>query len=435
MVAGSRIVDVATVRLWGHDIGAVFWDDASNVGAFEYTDEFQRSGVELAPLTMPLGPRIYRFPELARSSFRGLPGLLADSLPDDFGNALIRQWLIREGRDEANFSPVEQLCYIGQRGTGALEFRPARRQVAGGSVPLHLGSLVDLAGDVLAQRDALSYSLGVDDAQALDDILRVGTSAGGARAKAVVAWNPKSGALRSGQVKAPAGFEYWILKFDGVENREHGLADPRGYGKTEFAYYLMARDAGIDMMPCRLYEENGRSHFMTRRFDRLDNGDKVHMQSLFAMMHLDNQLPGAHSYEQAMAAIERLGIGKLALEEQFRRMAFNVIGRNQDDHTKNIAFLMNQDGRWTLAPAFDVVYSWNPAGDWTSHHQMTINGKRDDFSSSDLLAVASRFDIRRGDETLQQVRDAVARWPDYASVAGVDEATSNRIRAGQRLSL
>jgi serine/threonine-protein kinase HipA len=207
MVAGSRIVDVATVRLWGHDIGAVYWDDASNVGAFEYTAEFQRSGVELAPLMMPLGPRIHRFPELARSSFRGLPGLLADSLPDDFGNALIRQWLIREGRDEENFSPVEQLCYIGQRGTGALEFRPARRQVSGGSVPLHLGSLVDLAGDVLAQRDALSYSLGVDDAQALEDILRVGPSAGGARAKAVVAWNPKSGELRSGQVNAPTGFE------------------------------------------------------------------------------------------------------------------------------------------------------------------------------------------------------------------------------------
>jgi serine/threonine-protein kinase HipA len=421
--------------LWGHDIGAVFWDDASNVGAFEYTVEFQQSGVELAPLTMPLGPRIYRFPELARSSFRGLPGLLADSLPDDFGNALIRQWLIREGRDEANFSPVEQLCYIGLRGTGALEFRPARRQVSGGSVPLQLGSLVELAGDVLAQRDALSYSLGVDDEQALDDILRVGTSAGGARAKAVVAWNPKSGELRSGQVKAPAGFEYWILKFDGVENREHGLADPQGYGKTEFAYYLMARDSGIEMMPCRLYEENGRSHFMTRRFDRLDNGDKVHMQSLFAMMHLDNQLPGAHSYEQAMLAIERLGIGKSALEEQFRRMAFNVIGRNQDDHTKNIAFLMDKDGRWKLAPAFDVVYSWNPAGDWTSRHQMTINGKRDDFSSSDLLAVAARFGIQQGEELLQQVRDAVSLWPEYASRAGVDETTSNRIRAGQRLSL
>jgi serine/threonine-protein kinase HipA len=435
MVAGSRIVDVATVRLWGHDIGAVYWDDASNVGAFEYTAEFQRSGVELAPLMMPLGPRIHRFPELARSSFRGLPGLLADSLPDDFGNALIRQWLIREGRDEENFSPVEQLCYIGQRGTGALEFRPARRQVSGGSVPLHLGSLVDLVGDVLAQRDALSYSLGVDDAQALDDILRVGTSAGGARAKAVVAWNPKSGELRSGQVKAPTGFEYWILKFDGVENREHGLADPQGYGKTEFAYYLMARDAGIDMMPCRLYEENGRSHFMTQRFDRLDNGDKVHMQSLYAMMHLDNQLPGAHSYEQAMVAIERLGIGKAALEEQFRRMAFNVIGRNQDDHTKNIAYLMNKDGRWKLAPAFDVVYSWNPAGDWTSHHQMTINGKRDDFSSSDLLAVADRFGIRHGEELVQKVREAVSRWPEFASKAKVDETTSNRIKAGQRLSL
>lgn len=435
MVARARAVDVATVRLWGHDIGAVFWDDSSKVGAFEYMPAFQQSGIELAPLMLPLGGKIHRFPELAKTSFRGMPGLLADSLPDDFGNALIRQWLVREGRESADFSPVEQLCYIGQRGTGALEFRPARRQVAGGSVPLELSSLIDLASKVLEQRDTMQFSLGNDAAGALDDILRVGTSAGGARAKAVVAWNPKSGELRSGQVKAPGGFEYWILKFDGVENREHGLRDPQGYGKTEFAYYLMAVAAGIEMMPCRLYEENGRSHFMTRRFDRHDNGDKIHVQSLFAMLHLDNQLPGAHSYEQAMDVIERLGMGNVALEEQFRRMAFNVVGRNQDDHTKNIAYLMDKDGKWRLAPAFDVVFSWNPAGDWTRYHQMTINGKRDDFETDDLLAVAGRFGIRRGEQLLQQVREAISRWPEFASQAGVDAQTSQRIRDNQRQSI
>lgn len=435
MVTRSRAVDVATVRLWGRDVGAVYWDAAARVAAFEYMPDFQKSDIELAPLMMPLGPSIYRFAELAKTSFRGMPGLLADSLPDDFGNALIRQWLVREGRDLADFSPVEQLCYIGQRGTGALEFRPARRQVAGGSVPIELGTLVDLAAQVLANRDAMEFSLGSNDAQALDDILRVGTSAGGARAKAVVAWNPKSGQMRSGQVRAPAGFEYWILKFDGVENREHGLHDPQGYGKTEYAYYLMAVAAGIEMMPCRLYEENGRSHFMTRRFDRLDNGDKIHMQSLFAMLHLDNQLPGAHGYEQALDVIEKLGIGFDALEEQFRRMAFNVIGRNQDDHTKNIAYLMDKDGKWRLSPAFDLVFSWNPAGDWTRHHQMSINGKRDDFVTDDLLAVGRRFGLRQSGEILQQVRDAVSQWPEFASQAGVDEKTANRIRSNQRLSL
>lgn len=435
MVARSRRVDVATIRLWDRDIAAAYWDDEAKVAAFEYMPDFQSSAIELAPLMMPLGPRVYRFPELARTSFRGLPGLLADSLPDDFGNALIRQWLVREGRDAADFSPVEQLCYIGLRGTGALEFRPARRQVSGGSVPLDLGTLVDLAGEVLAQRDAMQFTLGPDDAEALDDILRVGTSAGGARAKAVVAWNPKNGQMRSGQVKAPPGFEYWILKFDGVENREHGLSDPQGYGKTEYAYYLMAVAAGIDMMPCRLYQENGRSHFMTRRFDRTSNGDKVHMQSLYAMLHLDNQLPGAHSYEQAFDVIDRLGIGRAALEEQFRRMAFNVVGRNQDDHTKNIAYLMDKDGQWRLSPAFDVVFSWNPAGDWTRHHQMSINGKRDDFVTDDLLAVGRRFGLRRSDEILQQVRDAVSQWPEFASQAGVDEKTANRISSNQRLSL
>ena len=314
----SRKVDVAQVLLWGHRIGAVYWDAAENVAAFEYEPDFQESGIEVAPLTMPLSPRIYRFPSSSGTSFQGLPGLLADSLPDDFGNAIIDQWLVREGRDVADFSPVERLCYIGQRGTGALEFRPATRRAPRGSVALEIGSLVDLAQDVLSRRDGLQVQMH-DDGKALDDILRVGTSAGGARAKAVVAWNPDNDELRSGQVRAPRGFQYWLLKFDGVANRGHGLRDPQGYGKIEYAYHRMALAAGIEMMPCRLLQENGRSHFMTLRFDRHPDGEKIHMQSLFAMSHLDNQVPGAHSYEQALHVIRQLDLPPESLQRPQRR--------------------------------------------------------------------------------------------------------------------
>jgi len=414
----SRKVDVAQVLLWGHRIGAVYWDAAENVAAFEYEPDFQESGIEVAPLTMPLSPRIYRFPSLSGTSFQGLPGLLADSLPDDFGNAIIDQWLVREGRDVADFSPVERLCYIGQRGTGALEFRPATRRAPRGSVALEIGSLVDLAQDVLSRRDGLQVQMH-DDGKALDDILRVGTSAGGARAKAVVAWNPDNDELRSGQVRAPRGFQYWLLKFDGVANGGHGLRDPQGYGKIEYAYHRMALAAGLEMMPCRLLQENGRSHFMTLRFDRHPDGEKIHMQSLFAMSHLDNQLPGAHSYEQALQVIRQLDLPPESLQEQYRRMVFNVVARNQDDHTKNIAFLMEKSGEWRLAPAFDVIYAFNPSGDWTSRHQMTINGLRDEFALQDLLQVAARFDIEAPQRIIDEVEQAVADWFEFAKSAGI----------------
>lgn len=427
----TRKVDVAQVLLWGHNIGAVFWDEPRNIAAFEYEPDFQGSGIEVAPLTMPLGPRIYRFPALSRSSFHGLPGLLADSLPDDFGNAIIDQWLAREGRAPGDFSPVERLCYIGQRGTGALEFRPATRRAPRGSVPLEVGALVELAQSVIARRDGLASNIRTDD-KSLDDILRVGTSAGGARAKAVVAWHPQTDELRSGQVRAPPGFEYWLLKFDGVANREHGLRDPQGYGKIEYAYHLMARSAGIQMMPCRMLHENGRSHFMTRRFDRHDDGDKIHMQSLFAMAHLDNQLAGAHSYEQAFQVIRRLGMPHSSLVQQFRRTVFSIVARNQDDHTKNIAFLMDKDGVWRLAPAFDVIYAFNPAGDWTSRHQMTVNGRRDGFSLSDLSQLAEQFDIDRPEDIVAEIEAAVSGWGEHAVTAGVSEETSRKIAATHR---
>ena len=431
MVAGR--VDVAQVTLWGHDIGAVYWDDEASLGVFEYEPGFQNSGIELAPLTMPLGARIYRFPAHAGTSFQGLPGLLSDSLPDDFGNALIDQWLVREGRDRASFSPVERLCYIGQRGTGALEYRPATRRAPKGSVPIEIATLVELAGQVLRQRDGLMVS--PDTEHAMDDILRVGASAGGARAKAVIAWNPASNEMRSGQVTAPAGFEYWLLKFDGVSNREHGVQDPQGYGLIEYAYYQMALAAGIEMAECRLLHEGSRSHFMTRRFDRDAEGQKLHMQSLAAMSHLDHQMAGAHSYEQALQVLVSLDMPMAALEQQFRRMVFNVIARNQDDHTKNIAFLMSKDGVWTLAPAFDMIYAYNPDGAWTSRHQMTLNGKRDALSIADFKAVAKRFHIRTAKDCVAEVKDAVAGWSGIAREAGVDDEIAQTIGAMHRLDI
>lgn len=433
MAMVARRVDVARIRLWGHDIGAVFWDESAKLGAFEYEPDFQRSGIELAPLAMPLGPRIHRFPAHAGTSFQGLPGLLADSLPDDFGNAVIDQWLAREGRDRGSFSPVERLCYIGQRGTGALEFRPATRDAPRGSVPIEIDALVALAGRVLRQRDGLQVP--PDAEHAMDDILRVGASAGGARAKAVIAWNPQSGEIRSGQVSAPRGFEYWLLKFDGVDNREHGVYDAQGFGLIEYAYYLMAREAGIEMAACRLLHEGNRSHFMTRRFDRDNDGQKRHMQSLAAMSHLDYQSPGAHGYEQAMKVIQTLNMPMSSLEQQFRRMVFNVIARNQDDHTKNIAFLMNKGGDWSLSPAFDMTYAFNPVGIWTSSHQMTVNGKRDGITIRDLLTLADHFHVGAARECISEVRSAVARWPEFGKESGVGKEHRRKIAAAHRLDL
>jgi len=432
----GRVVDTAEVVLWGRRIGAVCWDAADQLAVFEYDPVFRHSGIELAPMTMPLGPRIYRFPDLRKSPFRGLPGLLADSLPDGFGNAIIDQWLIREGHDRTSFSPIERLCYIGNRGMGALEFRPAIRNTTRGSVPLDVGALVTLAQHVHDLRDGIKIRLTADKrgyAKPLDDILRVGTSAGGARATAVVAWNPETREMRSGQVVAPAGFEYWLLKFDGVEHREHGRHEPPGYGRIEYAYALMARAAGIVMTDCHLLHENGRSHFMAKRCDRTDSGDKIHRQSLSAMAHLDHRLAGAHSYEQAFAVMVQLGLSEQVFAEQFRRLAFNIIARNQEDHTNNIAYLMDKSGRWTLAPAFNVIWAYDPTDDRTNRHQMTVNGLRDNFTRDDLLGVAGRFHISRPADIIDTVQSAVARWPEFAGEAGVRTDIAGRIAATHRI--
>ncbi len=426
----------AEVVLWGRVIGAATLPEDRDVATFEYDPAFAASGIEVSPVTMPLARgRRYAFPGLPRASFHGLPGLLADSLPDRYGNALINAWLARRGRSPESFDAVERLCYTGSRGMGALEYRPAVPLDAPDDEPVDVAALRSLAEEVLTNRLALQEDLDTDRTQALRQVLRVGTSAGGARAKAVLSWNPETGELRSGQVAAGAGFEAWLLKFDGVAgNRDRELEDPSGFGALEYAYSLMARAAGVTMTACRLLEEGDRRHFMTRRFDRTADGRKLHMQSLAALAHFDFNAAGAHSYEEALLLVRDLGLGMTALEQLFRRMAFNVAGRNQDDHVKNIAFLMDKTGRWTLAPAFDVTYSYNPAGAWTSRHQMTLNGKRDGFTRADFRACGKLLSLKRGraDAILDEVRAAVARWPEFAAEAGVAEAWTADVAAQHR---
>ncbi len=431
------MVALAEVRMWGRTIGAVSLSEIDSVASFEYDPVFAGSGIQVSPLVMPLSRRVYRFPELSRESFFGLPGLLADALPDRFGHTLIDAWLAIQGRSPDTFNVIERLCYTGERGMGALEFHPMSGPTEQRSRPLEIDHLVALASDVLSHRNQLQTSFSSQYAeQGLIDILRVGTSAGGARAKAVIAWNPTTQEVRSGQIAAGDGFEYWLLKFDGVSgNRDRELDDPRGYGAVEYAYYRMARDAGIEISESRLLEENGRRHFMTRRFDRLSGGEKLHMQSLGGLAHFDFNLPGAYSYEQAMQVIRQLGLPMRSVEEQFRRMAFNIVARNQDDHVKNIAFLMNKQGQWRLAPAYDLIYSYNPQGAWTSRHQMTLNGKREDFTLEDFKACGRALSLKRGraETLLKEVVDTVSRWPDYADEARVPAGMRDQIGMNLRL--
>lgn len=430
---------VAEVQLWGRTIGAVSLEDGGSTAAFQYDPAFAQSGIEISPITMPLSDRVYVFPELPQRTFHGLPGLLADSLPDRFGNALIDAWLATQGRTPASFTAVERLCYTGIRGMGALEFAPAIGPQPQRAKKIEIDALVKLASEVLAHRKNLKATFASEKRKAaLGDILRVGTSAGGARAKAVIAWNRQTNEVRSGQIEAGTGFDYWLLKFDGVTgNKDKELEDPKGYGAIEYAYYLMAKAAGINMSECRLLEEGGRRHFMTRRFDRLDGGEKLHMQSLCALAHFDFNSAGAYSYEQALLTIRQLNLPMATVEEQFRRMAFNIIARNQDDHVKNIAFLMDKTGQWSLAPAFDVIYSHNPAGDWTATHQMTMNGKRDGFTLADFRAFAKNAMMKRGraESIVEEVLAAVSKWPDFAEQAQVANNWRKQIQKNLRLDL
>ena len=427
----------ANVNLWGRRIGAISWDSERSIGVFQYDPKFLSAGIELSPIVMPVQESPYSFPALNAETFRGLPGLVCDALPDTFGNTLIDVWLAETGRNLRNFNSVDRLCYVGNRGIGALEFDPVLRDEWRSSV--EISQLVDLVNRVFNDRSSLTGKLaGKDDSVALENVLSVGTSAGGARAKAVLAWNPKTGEFRSGQIDPPSGFEHWMLKFDGIlNNRDKELADPQGYGQIEYAYSLMARQAGIDMAECHLHHEGGRSHFMTRRFDRDQNGRKVHMQSLGALRHFDFNQPRDYAYEQAIQTIRQLKLGMPVVEQQYRRAIFNIVARNQDDHVKNIAFLMNQAGQWRLSPAFDVVYAFNPAGLWTRDHQMSIVGKRNDFERQDLFRFAESSGLKKTSarRVIDDVVAAVSDWPKFAKEAGINQEDIERIGRTHRTSL
>jgi serine/threonine-protein kinase HipA len=383
------------------------------------------------PLSQALrGSAKFSFPGLGKNTYRGLPGLLADSLPDNFGNRIIDKWLAEQGRTAQDFSSVERLCYTGTRAMGALEFSPLINAQLEESVPVEIAELIDLAQQVIDERDHLQTSIAGSATTALLDILRVGTSAGGNRPKAVIAINDKSSEIRSGQAAVPPKFTHWIIKFDGV--KDTSLGDPAGYGLIEYAYYKMALKAGIIMEECRILPENERSHFMSRRFDRGSDGSKLHMQSLCALAHFDFNQPGSYSYEQAFQVMRELRLPYNDAEQLFIRMVFNILARNQDDHTKNISFLMNKDGKWRLSPAYDVIYSYNPSGKWTSRHQMSVNGKRDDFNREDLLKVAGEMNIKTARDIIERVNQAINEWPEIAKDCGVDKEQISRIHKVHR---
>ncbi|MFD2645335.1 type II toxin-antitoxin system HipA family toxin [Pseudomonas japonica] len=429
---------IAKIHLWDLYVGALNWDETRQTGEFEYSAEFVRTGLEISPIHMPLRENhVYVFSQLNRETFRALPSIFADSLPDDFGNALINAWLAQRGRDRQSFSPVERLLYQGNRGMGALEYRPALNAGMDQDQSIEIRALVQLASEVLSNRASLEERLTAHDPSvdetALQRLIQVGTSAGGARAKAIIALND-AGDIRSGQIQAPPGYSYWLLKFD-VAKHSDLLADSQGYGRIEYAYYLMAREAGVLMSECRLLEEGGRAHFMTRRFDRTDAGEKVHMATLCALDHADYKKPGEYSYAEAFAVLRQLRLGRDEAVQFFRRMVFNVIARNQDDHTKNIAFLMDTDGTWYLSPAYDVTWSYLPGNFWVDSHQMSINGKRDDFTLDDLLAVGAQVRGMDVKQIVAEVGAAVARWPEIARSVGVAEATLAAIAKSHRLYL
>jgi serine/threonine-protein kinase HipA len=432
---------LAAVKLWGREIGAVSVDGPTDVPVFQYTPEFARSGIQLAPIRMPLRSEPYEFPALTRvEAFNGLPGLLADALPDRWGQTLVGAWLRSQGRSEDSFDVVERLCYTGTRAMGALEFEPAiEPQASAGGADLRVDLLVELANEALSAREQFVAELTDDPAEEeMRAILAIGTSAGGARPKAVIAYNEQTGQVRSGQASVPDGFTHWLLKFDGVAaSGDHGLRDPEGWGAVEYAYWRMARAAGIEMTESRLLEENGRRHFLTRRFDRPDGGGKLHVQTIAALEHVDYNQPGIYSYEQAFALLRRLGLDGSDAEQLFRRMAFNVVARNQDDHVKNIAFLMGRDGAWRLAPAYDLTWSYKPGNRWLQAHQMTINGKRDDFTADDLRTVARLAGLKRGraDTVLREITDVVSDWHAVADEVGVDAHLRDQARASHRLAL
>lgn len=428
-------MNTAFVKIWDELVGAVAWDDAAGYATFEYHSQFKNKGWELSPLQMPLhiNKNIFSFPALhkktdpALDTFRGLPGLLADVLPDRYGNELINLWLAKQGRPPESMNPVETLCFIGTRGMGALEFEPATLRESSKTFSVEIDSLVDAARKILEKKKSLLSNLKKGEEKALLEIVRVGTSAGGARPKAVIAYNEKTGEVRSGQSSAPKGFEHWLIKLDGVSDVQLGAS--KGYGRVEMAYYNMARACGIVMMPSRLLEENGRAHFMTQRFDREGGAIKHHVQTFCALTHFDYNLVNSFSYEQLFQTMRELKLPYPDAEQMFRRMVFNVLARNCDDHTKNFAFRLKKNGKWELAPAYDVCHAYRPGHQWVSQHALSINGKRNNITKEDLLTIGRSIKNKKAEDTIEEISDTVSRWKTFADEVGVSPRLRNEIAA------
>ncbi len=422
------MIDTALVKMWGQLIGAISWDDNTGIGSFEYEPEFIKNRLDPAPIIMPTENaegNIFSFPSLRdNATFKGVPGLLADILPDKYGKAIINNWLIRNGRPSDSLNPVETLCFIGERGMGAIEIEPTIPKSSRRTTKIELDSLISIAADILAGRQDFKTDISKNEEKALVDVLKIGTSAGGARAKAVIAYNEKTKQVRSGQAKAPRGYEHWLIKFDGVMDSQ--FEESQGYGRIEMAYYHMATAAGVEMMPCNLLEENGRAHFMTKRFDRVGSSEKLHLQSFCAMRHFDFNDVHLYSYEQLFETMRMLRLTYPEANQMFRRMIFNVMSRNCDDHTKNFAFLMHQTGKWTLSPAYDICHAYRPGSKWVSRHALSINGKREDLTREDLMEVTKNMNIKKARYIIQQVQEAVSNWTSFAQEVDVN---SKKIKA------
>ena len=423
------MIENAFINIWNKRIGAIHWNSESGFADFEFDPAFSQYGLDVSPLKMPIreaSDNIFSFRELAGSkTFKGLPGLLADVLPDRYGNELINTWLARVGRPSGSMNPVEMLCFIGKRGMGALEFEPVVPKSANQATIVEIGSLVDVAQQILTGRQSFQSQLSHDEQKSLSDILKIGTSAGGARAKAIVAWNAETGEVRSGQTDAPEGFTQWLLKFDGVDDSQFGAT--WGYGRVEMAYHLMAIDCGIEMTECRLIEENGRAHFMTRRFDRPSDNEKLHVQTFCGLIHYDFNDIYSYSYEQLFQTMRMLRLTYPEAEQMFRRMVFNVMAQNCDDHTKNFAFTMNQVGEWKLAPAYDICHAYRPGSSWVSQHALSINGKRQGISRDDLLEVGRQMNVKKAPAIISQISEVVERWREFAEQVKVESELRDAI--------
>ncbi len=424
------MITAAFVNIWGRRAGAVSWDDDNKTASFEFDPSFSRTGLDLSPVIMPLNDsagRIYIFSELSgNATFKGLPGLLADILPDKYGNALIDAWLTRQGRPTGSMNPVEMLCFIGRRGMGAVEIEPAFPKSDKRTSAVEIAGLVSIAEKILSGRKDFVTNIKDNEEKSLIDIFKIGTSAGGARAKALIAYNPKTGEVRSGQTDAPKEFSHWLIKFDGVNDKQFGASD--GYGRVEMAYYNMARDSGLEMEASRLHEENGRAHFMTRRFDRPGNNEKIHVQTFCAMRHFDYNDVGLYSYEQLFETMRMLGLPYTQADQLFRRMVFNVMACNCDDHTKNFSFMMDKTGNWRLSPAYDICHAYRPGSEWVSRQSLTVNGKTDNISESDLLEVAKQMNIKKAGGIIVQIAEVISRWNEYADNVNVDTVLRDEIR-------